>query len=223
MTSAKTRRLLVATHNPGKLREFEYLLAPHAIAVVGAAAMGLDEPEETGATFEENAHLKAKAAAEATGLVALADDSGIVVAGLDGAPGIRSARWAGPERDFDRAIRKVVQGLASRYGSFAAAPKEASFVAVLCLCRPDGAHRFFTGRSDGMLIDTPRGARGFGYDPIFVPGGHERTFAEMTAEEKHAISHRRRALDAFLAALAAHDHDLARTAVSRDIPGASGP
>ena len=195
------RRLLVATHNPGKLREFEYLLAPHGIEVVGAAALGLPEPEETGDTFHANARLKARAASDATGLPALADDSGVVVHGLDGQPGIHSARWAGPERDFDLAIAKVLDGLKARFGSFAAADRSAAFVAVLCLALPDGSETYFEGRSDGRLIDTPRGARGFGYDPIFVPQGETRTFAEMTAAEKHAISHRRRALDAFLAAL----------------------
>ena len=197
------RRLLIATHYPGKLREFVFLLEPHGLEVVGAAAFGLPEPEEIGITFEANALLKARAAALASGLPALADDSGIVVAGLDGAPGIHSARWAGPERDFDQAITKVLDGLAQRFGSFAAADKRAAFVAVLCLCRPDGEHRFFEGRVEGTLIDAPRGARGFGYDPIFVPAGHALTFAEMTAEEKHRISHRRRALDAFLATLEA--------------------
>ena len=216
-------RLLVATHHPGKLREFEFLLEPHGIAVVGAAALGLAEPEETGTSFAANALLKAKAAAEATGLVALADDSGVVVDGLDGAPGIHSARWAGPERDFELAITKVLDALAARHGSFAAAPKGASFVAVLCLCRPDGTHRLFEGRSTGELIAAPRGARGFGYDPIFVPDGERLSFAEMTAEQKHAISHRRRALDAFLAALAASGNDLARTADSRHTPPPSGP
>ena len=117
-------------------------------------------------------------------------------------PGIHSARWAGPERDFDLAIAKVLDGLAARFGSFAAADRAAAFVAVLCLALPDGAERYFEGRSEGQLVDAPRGARGFGYDPIFVPEGATRTFAEMTAAEKHAISHRRRALDAFLAALA---------------------
>jgi XTP/dITP diphosphohydrolase len=195
------KRLLVATHNPGKLKEFEFLLAPHGIEVVGAASLGLPEPEETGTTFAENALLKARAAAAATGLPALADDSGIVVHGLGGEPGIHSARWAGPDRDFDVAIRKVLDGLTQRFGGFAAADKRAAFVAVLCLCRPDGSHRFFEGRVEGTLVDTPRGARGFGYDPIFVPDGHRKTFAEMTAEEKHAISHRRLALDAFMAAL----------------------
>ena len=205
-------RLLVATHNPGKLREFEFLLAPHGIAVVGAAALGLAEPEETGTSFAANALLKAQAAAEATGLVALADDSGLAVDGLDGA-----------QRDFEHAIARVLDALAARHGSFAAAPKGASFVAVLCLCRPDGAHRLFEGRSTGELIAAPRGARGFGYDPIFVPEGERLSFAEMTAEEKHAISHRRRALDAFLASLAASGNDLARTAESRHTPAPSGP
>ncbi|MEK0084202.1 RdgB/HAM1 family non-canonical purine NTP pyrophosphatase [Benzoatithermus flavus] len=195
------KRLLIATHNPGKLREFEFLLAPHGIGVEGAAALGLPEPAETGATFAENALLKARAAAEATGLPALADDSGLVVYGLGGEPGIHSARWAGPARDFELAIRKVLDGLRRRFGSFAAADKRAAFVAVLCLCHPDGRHRFFEGRVEGTLVDTPRGARGFGYDPIFVPDGFEKTFAEMTAEEKHAISHRRLALDAFVAAI----------------------
>ncbi len=196
------RKLLVATHNAGKLREFEYLLAPHGIEVVGAAALGLPEPEETGDTFAANARLKAWAAADATGLPALADDSGIVVHGLDGAPGIYSARWAGPERDFDLAIRKVVDGLVERFGSFAEADRRAAFVATLCLARPGAGDQLFEGRVDGTLLDTPLGARGFGYDPIFVPDGHTATFAQMTAAEKHAISHRRRALDAFMAALA---------------------
>jgi XTP/dITP diphosphohydrolase len=196
------RKLLVATHNPGKLREFEYLLAPHGIEVVGAADLDLPEPEETGDTFAANARLKAWAAADATGLPALADDSGIVVHGLDGAPGIYSARWAGPARDFDLAIRKVVDGLVERFGSFAEADRRGAFVATLCLARPGVGDQLFEGRVDGTLLDTPLGASGFGYDPIFVPDGHTMTFAQMTAAEKHAISHRRRALDAFMAALA---------------------
>lgn len=195
------KKLLIATHNPGKLEEFGFLLAPYGIEVEGVAALGLPEPEETGATFAENALLKARAAAGATGLPALADDSGLVVYGLDGEPGIHSARWAGPARDFELAIRKVLDSLSRRFGSFEAADKRAAFVAVLCLCHPDGHHRFFEGRVEGSLVDAPRGARGFGYDPIFVPDGHDRTFAEMTAEEKHAISHRRLALDAFVAAI----------------------
>jgi XTP/dITP diphosphohydrolase len=196
------RKLLVATHNPGKLREFEYLLEPHGIEVVGAAALDLPKPEETGETFAANARLKAWAAADATGLPALADDSGIVVHGLDGAPGVHSARWAGPERDFTLAIGKVIDGLVARFGSFAAADRRATFVATLCLARPGDGDHLFEGRVDGTLVDTPLGASGFGYDPIFVPDGHTLTFAQMTAAEKHAISHRRRALDAFMAALA---------------------
>jgi XTP/dITP diphosphohydrolase len=194
-------RLLVATHNPGKLREFEYLLQPHGIEVVGGAELGLVEPEETGSTFAANALLKARAAADATGLPALADDSGLVVHGLDGAPGIHSARWAGPERDFDLAVAKVVDGLIQRFGSWAAADQRAEFVAVLCLSLPDGTDQFFEGKIAGTLVDAPRGARGFGYDPIFVPDGATKTFAEMTAAEKHQISHRRRALDSFMAAI----------------------
>ena len=195
------RRLLVATHNPGKLREFEYLLEPHGIAVVGAAELGLPEPEETGDSFHANARLKARAASDATGLPALADDSGLVVHGLDGAPGIHSARWAGPERDFDLAIAKVVDGLVRRFGSWAAADRRAEFVAMLCLSLPEGTDQFFEGKVTGSLVDTPRGARGFGYDPIFVPDGQTMTFAEMTAAEKHRISHRRLALDSFMAAI----------------------
>jgi XTP/dITP diphosphohydrolase len=222
--AARTPTLLVATHNPGKLREFEFLLAPHGVAVVGASALGLPEPEETGSTFAANARLKAQAAATASGLPALADDSGIVVRGLDGAPGIHSARWAGPERDFDRAIAKVLDGLRARFGAFATADRRAAFVAVLCFCHPDGRHRFFEGRVEGALVESPRGARGFGYDPIFVPEGHALTFAEMTAEQKHAISHRRRALDALLAALAAGTlDDLAPLAVSSDTAPRVGP
>jgi len=195
--------LVVATHNPGKLAEIADLISPYGLDAVSAGALGLPEPEETGDSFEANALLKARAAADASGLPALADDSGIVVHGLDGAPGIHSARWAGPDRDFDLAIAKVLEGLSARFGSFAAADRTACFVAVLCLSFPAGGDRFFEVRIDGRLVDVPRGASGFGYDPIFVPGGQERTFAEMTAAEKHRISHRRRAVDAFMAALAA--------------------
>jgi XTP/dITP diphosphohydrolase len=196
------RVLLLATTNPGKLREIRGILAHLPIELASLEQFpGIPEPEETGATFAENARLKARAAADATRLPALADDSGLAVRGLDGAPGVYSARWAGPGRDFDLAIRRVLDGLAARFGGFADADKRAAFVAVLCLASPGGGDRFFEGRVDGALVGTPRGAAGFGYDPIFVPEGRSRTFAEMTAAEKHEISHRRRALDAFLAAL----------------------
>jgi XTP/dITP diphosphohydrolase len=187
-------RLVVASHNPGKLREFQELLAPYGVEIVPAAALGLPEPEETGATFAENARLKAHAAAEASGLPALADDSGITVAGLDGWPGVRSARWAGPGDDFEKAMARVRTELIARFGSWELADRRAAFVAALCLAWPDGGEELVEGRTEGALVDPPRGAGGFGYDPMFVPKGERRTFAEMTPEEKHAQSHRGRAL-----------------------------
>jgi XTP/dITP diphosphohydrolase len=192
-------RLVLATHNPGKVEEFAFLMRPRGVEVLSAGALGLPEPEETESSFAGNAILKARAAARASGLPALADDSGLVVPALDGAPGIQSARWAGPGRDFGLAIRRVLDALAARHGSFAAADPAASFVAVLCLAWPDGHLELFEGRCDGRLVGTPRGANAFGYDPIFVPHGETRTFAEMTAAEKHALSHRGRAVRALLA------------------------
>jgi XTP/dITP diphosphohydrolase len=191
-------RLVLATHNRGKVDEFAFLLRPRGVQVQSAGELGLEEPEETEDSFAGNALLKARAATLATGLPALADDSGLVVRGLDGAPGIYSARWAGPERDFDLAMRKVVEALAARHGSFAAADKAASFVAVLCLTWPDGHHELFEGRCDGTLAETPRGHNRFGYDPLFVPAGETRTFAEMESEEEHRHSHRGRAVRALL-------------------------
>jgi len=187
-------RLVVASHNPGKLREFQELLAPYRVEIVPAAALGLPEPEETGATFAENARLKAHAATDASGLPALADDSGITVAGLDGWPGVRSARWAGPGGDFDKAMARVRTELIARFGTWELADRRAAFVAALCLAWPDGGEELVEGRTEGALVDPPRGAGGFGYDPMFVPKGERRTFAEMTPEEKHAQSHRGRAL-----------------------------
>jgi XTP/dITP diphosphohydrolase len=191
-------RLVVATHNPGKLREFGELLAPFGVEPVGAAELGLDEPEETGSTFRDNSLLKALAAARGSGLVALADDSGLCVEALDGAPGIYSARWAGAAKDFGAAMARVERELEARA---ATPPWRAAFVCVLALAYPDGAVETFEGRVDGTLVFPPRGTAGFGYDPIFRPDGHERTFGEMSAEEKHgipadgslALSHRARA------------------------------
>ena len=188
------RRLVLASHNPGKLAELADLLRPHEVAVVSAAALGLEEPVEDGATFADNARLKAHAAAEAAGLPALADDSGLVVPGLDGAPGVYSARWAGPERDFGAAMARVRDELSRRFGSFAAADRRAAFVAVLCLAWPDGHEELAEGRVEGVLVDPPRGTGGFGYDPMFEPAGLDRTFAELAPPEKHALSHRGRAL-----------------------------
>ncbi|HYL50122.1 MAG TPA: RdgB/HAM1 family non-canonical purine NTP pyrophosphatase [Stellaceae bacterium] len=187
-------RLAIATHNPGKLVEIAELLRPYAVETVGAAALGLAEPEETGATFEANAELKAQAAARASGLPALADDSGLVVAALGGAPGIYSARWAGPKKDFAAAMARVERELACK------PDRRAMFVAVLALAWPDGHVELFRGEVRGTLVFPPRGMHGFGYDPIFVPDGGKETFGEMAPAAKHAISHRARAFAKLIAA-----------------------
>jgi XTP/dITP diphosphohydrolase len=179
-------RLVIASHNPGKLVEIAALLAPFDIAAVGAAALGLAEPEETGATFEENATLKARLAAEAAGLPALADDSGLVVPALGGAPGIYSARWAGPGRDFSLAMARVHRELGDQ-------DRGAVFVSVLTLAWPSGEEALFRGEVAGRLTWPPRGDQGFGYDPIFVPDGYETTFGEMAPDEKYNLDHRSRA------------------------------
>lgn len=180
-------KLVIASHNPGKLREIEDLLRPLGIAVIGAAALGLVEPEETGLTFAENAALKARAAAAAAKLPALADDSGLAVAALGGAPGIHSARLAGPAKDFGIAMRKVEDALGDKQD------RRARFVAALALAWPDGRCAVFEGEVEGTLVWPPRGDMGFGYDPIFVPSGHAITFGEMEPAKKHAMSHRARA------------------------------
>jgi XTP/dITP diphosphohydrolase len=180
-------RLVIATHNAGKLAEIAELLRPFRVATIGAAALRLPEPEETGATFEANAELKALAAAGACGLPALADDSGVVIAALGGAPGIYSARWAGPDKDFRRAIALVEERLQGK------SDRSARFVAVLSLAWPDGHIESFRGEVAGTLVFPPRGDRGFGYDPIFVPEGERETFGEMDPAKKHAMSHRARA------------------------------
>jgi XTP/dITP diphosphohydrolase len=180
------KRLVIATHNPGKLREIEELLAPFGVTAVGAAAMGLAEPEETGDSFEANASLKAHAAAAASGLPALADDSGLVVPALGGEPGIHSARWAGEGRDFRAAMARVERELRS-------GDRQASFVAVLALAWPDGHLELFRGEVRGSLVWPPRGDKGFGYDPMFLPEGCAETFGEMEPAVKHGLSHRARA------------------------------
>ena len=192
-------RTVLATHNPGKLIEIRDLLAPYGVNVVSAAALGLPEPEEVGASFAENARLKARAATAGAQLPALADDSGLVVAALDGAPGIHSARWAGPDRDFAHAMERI-ETLLREAGARAAAQRRAHFISALCLAWPDGHLEEFAGRVDGTLIWPPRGRHGFGYDPMFLPDGHTVTFGEMSGEEKQALpprgnglSHRARA------------------------------
>jgi XTP/dITP diphosphohydrolase len=185
-------RLVIASHNPGKIEEIAALLAPLAVAVVSARSLGIPEPDETGDTFEANAALKARAAAKASGLPALADDSGLVVPALGGAPGIYSARWAGAAKDFRAAMERVNRQLGDR-------DRRAAFVAVLALAWPDAldprhAHvELFRGEVQGNLVWPPRGDRGFGYDPMFVPTGGTLTFGEMDPAEKHKISHRARA------------------------------
>jgi len=192
-------RLIVASHNAGKVREIAALLRPLGIEAVGAAALGLAEPEETGDTFVANAALKARAAAEASGAPALADDSGLVVPALDGAPGIYSARWAGPGKDFRVAMDRIQAELAARGSDTTGAA--AYFVCALSLAWPDGHRETVEGRVDGALTFPPRGPHGFGYDPIFVPVGHARTFGEMPPEEKQPLTHRARAFEQLAAVL----------------------
>jgi XTP/dITP diphosphohydrolase len=198
-------RLVVASHNPGKVREILDLVAPHGLDVVSAGDLGLPEPEETGATFAENAHIKGVAAADGSGLPALADDSGLEVDALDGAPGIHSARWAGPTKDFAIAMRRVAEEIRARGGWDPGAPPRANFTAVLCLAWPDGETALFEGKVYGHLVWPPRGMKGFGYDPMFVPDGHNVTFGEMEPDAKHAISHRARAFALFARACLGSD------------------
>jgi XTP/dITP diphosphohydrolase len=190
---------VIATHNPGKLREMRELLAPYGIDAASAAELGLAEPDETGASFRDNARIKAMAAAVTSGLPAFADDSGLVVDALDGAPGIHSARWAGPSKDFGAAMQRVDQLLRER-GATSPEQRTAHFVSALCIAWPDHHIEEFEARVDGTLVWPPRGTLGFGYDPMFLPDGHARTFGEMPAEEKHGLpprgkglSHRARA------------------------------
>jgi XTP/dITP diphosphohydrolase len=192
-------RLAIATHNPGKLAEMRELVAPYGIAAISVGELGLVEPDESGMTFCENAHIKAEAAAKGAGLPALADDSGLVVDALDGAPGIHSARWAGADRNFRRAMEMIEQQLRTR-GATTAERRRAQFVSALCLAWPDGHVEQFEARVAGTLLWPPRGDRGFGYDPMFLPDGEQRTFGEMSSEEKRGLpphgrglSHRARA------------------------------
>ena len=182
-------RLVLATHNDGKLREFSTLFAPFDVEITSAGALGLPVPDEDGTTFEENAAVKARAAGEATGEWALADDSGLCVEALDGRPGIHTADWAETEngREFGIAMRKVEDLLRER-SLTEPSQRRGYFCAVLCLRAPDGNERFFRGEAHGALVWPPRGELGFGYDPVFQPDGHARTFGEMTEDEKHSWS-----------------------------------
>ncbi|RZN09358.1 non-canonical purine NTP pyrophosphatase, RdgB/HAM1 family [Bradyrhizobium genosp. SA-3] len=194
-----TDKLVIATHNPGKLAEMRELLAPYGIEAVSAGELGLSEPEETGNDFRSNAAIKAIAAARASKLASFADDSGIVVDALDGAPGIFSARWAGPNKDFAVAMAQIERLLQER-GATAPAKRTAHFVSALCVAWPDDHLEEVEARVDGTLVWPPRGTAGFGYDPMFLPDGHSRTFGEMESIEKHGLpplglglSHRARA------------------------------
>lgn len=192
--------LVIATHNKGKLWEIQQLLNPYDITAAGAGELGVPEPEETGETFHDNARLKAVISAFATSRDALADDSGLVVEALDGAPGIYSARWAGEDRDFSLAMKRVEEELQAK-GATTPDKRRASFVCVLCLANPFGAAQFFEGRVSGHLVWPPRGENGFGYDPMFVPDGYDLTFGEMEPSQKYALTHRARAFDQFRAAV----------------------
>lgn len=187
-------RLVIASHNPGKLKEIAALIAPHGVAAVSAGELGLPEPEENAPDFAGNARIKALAAAQASGLPALSDDSGFCVAALDGAPGVLSARWAGPNKDFSAAMARVNDQMGT------SEDLRAWFVCALCLAWPDGHTETFIGRVDGAAIWPPRGTLGFGYDPMFVPAGGKATFGEMLPDEKHEISHRARAFEQVLTA-----------------------
>ena len=191
---SRSEKLVIASHNPGKVSEIRALLKPLRIDVVGADELGLIEPEETGKTFTENAELKARLAAEAAGLPALADDSGMAVSALGGAPGIYSARWAGPKKDFSAAIKRVNGALLITGSS----DRSCSFICVLSLAWPDGHIESFEGRVSGTAIFPPRGSHGFGYDSIFQPTGYDLTFGEMVPQDKHAMSHRAHAFSQLL-------------------------
>ena len=192
-------RIVIATHNAGKLREMRELLAPYGIDAVSAGELNLPEPEETGASFRDNARIKAQAAAIASGLPAFADDSGLAVDALGGAPGIHSARWAGDDKNFMRAMQ-TIESMLQDHGADRPALRTAQFVSALCVAWPDGHVEEFEATVDGTLMWPPRGTAGFGYDPMFLPDGHARTFGEMAPDEKHGLppkgqglSHRARA------------------------------
>jgi XTP/dITP diphosphohydrolase len=190
---------VIATHNPGKLAEMRELLAPYGIDAISAGELNLAEPDETGMSFRENARIKAEAAAKASRLPAFSDDSGLAVDALGGAPGIYSARWAGPDKNFSRAMETIEQKLRG-HGATTPEQRTAQFVSALCVAWPDGHVEEFEARVGGTLVWPPRGEKGFGYDPMFLPDGHTRTFGEMPSEEKHGLpprgkglSHRARA------------------------------
>lgn len=192
--SLSGQKVVIATHNKGKLEEFAELLAPYGVSAVSAGELGVSEPAETETTFEGNARIKAVNACAATGLPAIADDSGLCVDALNGDPGVYTADWAGPARDFSQAMRLVEEKLAAK-GATTPEQRRAAFMCTLVVRWPDGAERIYVGKAAGQLVWPPRGALGHGYDPVFMPDGETRTFAEMTHAEKNRLSHRGRALE----------------------------
>jgi len=186
-------RLVIATHNPGKLAEMRDLLAIYGVEAISAGELGLAEPEETGTTFRANARIKAEAAAKASNMPAFADDSGLAVDTLDGQPGIHSARWAGPDKDFRGAMNKI-QTLLMERGAKAPERRRGHFVSALCVAWPDGHVEEFEATVDGNVVWPPRGTLGFGYDPLFLPDGQTKTFGEMSSEDKHGLPPRGRGL-----------------------------
>jgi XTP/dITP diphosphohydrolase len=191
------QRVVIATHNKGKLEEFAELLRPYGVDAVSAGALGISEPAETETTFEGNARIKAVNACAASGLPAIADDSGLCVEALNGDPGVYTADWAGPDRDFTRAMRLVEEKLQAA-GATTPAQRRGRFMCTLVVRWPDGAERVYVGEAPGHLVWPPRGQLGHGYDPVFMPDGETRTFAELTHDEKNALSHRGRALKKLL-------------------------
>lgn len=207
MRLLEDRKIVVASHNDGKLREFADLMAPFGFEAKSAKEFGLLEPDETGTTFEENAYIKAHSAASATGLPALSDDSGLCIDALDGQPGVYTANWAelpDGSRDFGMAMQRAEVAM-QEVGAASPESRTGRFVAVICLAWPDGHAEYFRGEAEGHLVWPPRGEKGFGYDPVFVPEGYDKTFGEMEAQEKHgwkpgqanALSHRARAFQKF--------------------------
>jgi XTP/dITP diphosphohydrolase len=194
MRTLANQKIVIATHNKGKLEEFAALLKPFGVEAVSAGALGLPEPAETENSFAGNARIKARSAMKASGLVAVADDSGLCVDALGGEPGVHTADWAGPDRDWNRAMRLVEEKLQAK-GAVTPDRRRASFACTLCVMWPDGEERIYEGRAPGTLAWPPRGALGHGYDPVFVPEGESRTFAELAPEEKNRISHRAKALE----------------------------
>lgn len=197
-------RLVLATHNAGKLREFQELFEPYGLELVSAGELDLPEPEETGTTFAENARLKAHAAAQASGMLALSDDSGLCVDALNGDPGVYTADWAGVPRDFGHAMKRVEDALQAANAT-SPSQRRASFNATMCLAHPDGRDVLYVGKCDGTLVWPPRGELGHGYDPVFMPNGYDITFGQMPPEMKHSwspgqegLSHRARAFAKFV-------------------------